>query len=260
MLALRDRFTLCLAVLMCIGLALPVRSDETSEAGRQIISKLQNAIVTVQLVTSTTMSFGGEEDQKSEDKIECTGTVIDPSGLVVISLSITSPEETFSRMMPSGMKDMKVSSQITDLKIIMPNGQMVPSTIVLRDKDLDLAFLRPNQKPATPFESVDLTKQAKPGLLDQVALLYRMGVVGNRALSASIDRIQCVIEKPRLLYVPGMSSVGMNVGAPVFAMDGSIIGILTLRATPSSTSGSGPDMICVVLPASDVAEAAKQAQ
>ena len=48
------------------------------------------------------------------------------------------------------------------MKILLDDGTEVPAEIVLRDKDLDLAFIRPKAKPASPMTSVDLTKSGPP--------------------------------------------------------------------------------------------------
>ena len=184
----------------------------------------------MQVVTKTTTSYGDEGSDKSEGKNEATGIVIDPSGLVVMSLAAMNPDEALAQMMPKGMK---VTSQITDVKLIQSNGKEIPAKVILRDKDLDLAFLRPKQKQATPFAAIDLSKSVKPELLDPIAVMYRMGTLGSRSISASIDRIQSIVEKPRTMYVPGINALGTSLGAPVFAMDGNIAGILVLRMQKS---------------------------
>ena len=137
---------------------------------------------------------------------------------------------------------------------------------MLRDKDLDLAFIRPKQKPAKPLAAIDFTKAAKPALLDQVIILHRLGTVASRSLAACMDRVQSIVEKPRTFYIPGVASMGASLGAPIFAMDSGPIGLLLLRtlqtksADMSLFSGlSGMGLTYMVLPAADILEAAKQA-
>lgn len=247
--------------------ALPCSADDIADAGRLTVNKWQDAVVTVQLVTKTTMSAPGHDAQKKEDKVDATGTIIDPSGLTVVSLSAISPADVVSRMFIREMPDVKISSDITDLKLILADGQTLPGAVVLRDKDLDLAFIRPKQKPAAPLTAVDLSKSAKPGLLDHAMIMYRLGTVGGRSLAASVDRVQSIIEKPRTFYSLGVAAMGAPLGAPVFAMDSNCVGILLLRvlatgvsdSMPMSSGIGGSGIMYVVLPAEDVAEAAKQA-
>ncbi len=256
---------LAIGVLLILSAA-AVSADEIGTSGRQVITKWQSAVVTVQVVVKTTMSMGSDMSDKKEDKVECTGAVINPSGLTVVALSAVNPAEAVSRIYRD-MSDMKIASDITDVKLLLPDGQSLPAAIVLRDKDLDLAFIRPKQKPASPLASVDLSKASAPQALDETITLYRLGTVGSRAIAACVDRVQAVIEKPRTLYSQGLDTMAASLGAPVFAMDGNPIGILIMRTLPSGASSSsswssgigGTGMMYVVLPAGDVAEAAKQA-
>lgn len=160
-----------------------------------------------------------------------------------------------------------MSVEIVDLKIRLADGKEMPGKIVLRDKDLDLAFIRPLKAPSEPLPAMDLTKATTPSLLDQVAIVYRLGNVGNRAICITLDRVQSIIEKPRTFFVPGVAAMATRLGSPVFALDGAPIGVLLLRATPqtsnsmSSNSGGigGSNALYVVLPAADIADAAKEA-
>jgi len=262
----RDSFAVCVA-LLCLLLVLPAFGDADAEAGRKTAAQWQDAVVTLQFVIKTSMSYSGEEGFKRESKSEATGAVIDPSGLVVTSLSVTSPTDVFSSMMPDSSEGkVDFSSELVDMKILLPDGQELPAKIVLRDKDLDLAFIRPKQKPAKPLAAIDLTKAAKPALLDQVIILHRLGTVASRSLAACTDRIQSVVEKPRTFYIPGVASMGASLGAPVFAMDSGPIGLLLLRTLPTKSADmslfsglSGMGLAYIVLPATDILEAAKQA-
>src|SRR5260221_14397596 len=74
-------------ILLASSLAL---ADDAANAGRKVLSRYQDAVVTVKLVVSLSMSLGAR-DQQSESKTEAVGTVIDPSGLTVISLSTIDP-------------------------------------------------------------------------------------------------------------------------------------------------------------------------
>jgi len=241
------------------------RTDDLAQAGRDLAAKYGDAVVTLQLVVKTTMSMQGEPDEKQESKSEVTGAVVDPSGLTVASLAAIDPTEVMSGMM-SGSFDMKVASEITDLKIRLADGTEIPAKVVLRDKDLDLAFIRPLKKPDKPLTAIDMSKSSKPNLLDFAIMMARLGTVANRSLAISADRIQSIVEKPRLFYVPGMGAMSSELGAPAFAMDGNVIGILLLRSLPGGPSMSGNwlgmssmGILPMILPAADVLSAAKQA-
>jgi hypothetical protein len=133
---------------------------------------------------------------------------------------------------------------------------------------LDLAYLRPSDKPAKPLASIDLTKDAKVQILDEVIVVNRLSQAANRAPAVSIGRIEGVIEKPRTFYLLGESMWGYSLGAPVFAVDGKLVGIVLLRS--AKTQGDQDSgfifsnlnqwgMMPVILPASDIVDGAKQA-
>lgn len=251
---------ICVIAMALLGtLIQPAPADEVAQAGRQIAAKWKNAVVTVQLV----LKIAGDSTEEGSDrevKIEATGTVIDPSGLVVVALSATVPTETMSTEEGGDS-----STEIKDTKIILSDGQEIPAKVVLRDRELDLAFIRPNEKPEKPLEAMDLSKAGKVELLDEMVCLYRLGMVASRSLAACCDRVQAVIEKPRTFYAPGIPMMAPSLGSPVFSMDGSPIGVLLLRTLPGGSdsrqvSGIGArGVMYIVLPASDVLEASKQA-
>src|ERR1700690_2334388 len=70
--------------------SLPAEADDLAKSGRDILAKSQGAVVTVKLAIKQSVSMGGREN-KSESKTETTGTIVDPSGLTVVSLATTDP-------------------------------------------------------------------------------------------------------------------------------------------------------------------------
>jgi hypothetical protein len=141
----------------------------------------------VKLAIKQSVSMGGREN-KSESKTETTGTVIDPSGLTVVSLATTDPSSTvkdaYARAIAARGGDMsqfKFDSELNDVKIVLADGTEIPADVVLRDKDLDLAYLRPSDKQAKPLACLDLTKDAKAQVLDEVIVINRLNQAANRA-------------------------------------------------------------------------------
>ena len=175
--------TVTLAVFAAIGLAAPsapVAAQDNRAAARDLVKKWQEAVVNVRVVLKMRMSMGGREMQASDDPVDTVGTVIDPSGLTVLSLGSLNPGGMMSKLMGSmggggGQPSVEITTEPTDVKIRLSNGRELPAKIVLRDEDLDLAFLRPTTKPETPLVALDLTDAAKPALLDQVLVLVAAG-------------------------------------------------------------------------------------
>jgi S1-C subfamily serine protease len=242
-----------------ILLAATCHADELADKGRDIFKKNQHAVVTVQAVLKTTYSGGGRSSNPSEVKQDLTGTVIDPSGLTVLALSSVDPAELYRRMSDEYKT---VETQVNDLKLLLDDGTEIPSEIVLRDKDLDLAFIRPKTKPPAPMEAVDLSKSSPVEMLEPVITLNRLSRAAGRAYSASIERIDAVIQKPRTFYIPDTSQSTTSLGSPAFALNGNIVGIFVMRAVSAGESGGRnmrENMTAILIPAEDILKGAKQA-
>ncbi len=174
------------------------------------------------------MSYSGAS-RSSENRQDLTGTVLDPSGLTVLALSACDPSEMYQRMMSEEAAKYKLETEVTDIKILLDDGTEIPAEIVLRDKDLDLAFIRPKTKPASPMAAVDLSKSAPAQLLDEVITLNRLNSAAGRAYAASVERISAVIQKPRTFYIPDSTMTSTTLGSPAFALDGKLVGIFVMR-------------------------------
>jgi len=251
------------AILLTSSLAL---ADNAADAGRKILSRNHDAVVTVKLIVSLSMSLGAR-DQQSESKTEAVGTIIDPSGLTVISLSTIDPSAMMKARMRGQAGELKIDSTVKDAKIVLADGTELPAEVVLRDKDLDIAYVLPVEKPAKPLPAIDLAKSAKPQVLDEVICLNRLGKVANRVASVSVERIDALVDRPRPFYVLG-SGGSSGIGSPVFSTAGLPLGIILIRNAPnegeanaaSAFSGAGGmGVMPIVLPAADVLEDAKQA-
>src|SRR3954469_17277121 len=209
-------------------------ADELATRAREVFKKYQPTVVTVQLVVKSRIGFGGFGGDARESKQEVTGTVIDSAGLTVVSLSSTDPTSLLQGMM-SGMggdgedsAKFKMDSEVSDVKLLCNDGSELPAEIVLRDRDLDLAFLRPKTKPSTPLQALDLKANGKVDVLDDVIAINRLGKVANRAHAATVERISAVVQKPRLFYVPGGDASVAGLGCPAFNLDGKVVGIFVM--------------------------------
>jgi hypothetical protein len=249
-------------------LAAPCRADDLASRGRAIFKKYQHTVVTVQIVLKSHVSMSGMGGQSSESRQDVTGTVVDPAGLTVLSLTATDPGQMMQTIM-SGMSDedskFKMETELSDVKILLDDGTEVPAEVVLRDRDQDLAFIRPKTKLAAPLAALDLTNSGKAELLDQVVALNRLGSAAGRAYAASIERVSAIVTRPRFFYVPESGANATTLGAPAFTLEGKTLGIFVMRSLKGH-GGAGMSMFAVqpdnltgiIIPADQVLKAAKQ--
>jgi S1-C subfamily serine protease len=241
--------------------------QDARAAMRAVAKQWQGAIVNVRVSLKVRMSMGGREVQSMDDTVEAVATVIDPGGLTVMSLSSLDPGAMMSRLMgaAAGDEKMQIVSEPSDVRIRLADGRELPARIVLRDQDLDLAFIRPTAKPPAPLTAINLADDARPQLLDDVVVLSRLGRVGSWAPAAVLYSIGAIMEKPRTFFVLNGQA---GTGTPAFLPNGKLVGLLTIRQIDpgrmsmfgmmGGTEGAG--VIVVILPAADVLEIAKQAQ
>jgi S1-C subfamily serine protease len=256
-----------IGVMALVLVAAPVAAQDQRAAMREIAKKWQNAIVNVRVSLKVRMSVGGREVQSTDDTVEAVATVIDPDGLTVMSLSSLDPGAMMSRLMGSastGDQKMSIVSEPTDVRIRLADGKELPASIVLRDQDLDLAFIRPTAKPATALTAISLADAGTPSVLDELVVLGRLGRVGGWVPSSILYSVAAIMEKPRTFFV---LNGPVGTGMPAFQANGRIVGVMTIRQIDpgrmsmfgmmGGTEGAG--VIAVVLPAADVLEIARQA-
>lgn len=241
--------------------AAPAFGTELAEKGRDVFNQHRQSVVTVEIVLKTTYSASGQTSAPTESKQEATGTVVDPSGLTVLALSACDPSDMYQRMMPQQSK-YKVETEVNDVKILLDDGTELPGEIVLRDKDLDLAFIRPKAKPSAPVAAVDLSQSGSAQVLDEVVALNRLNKAASRAYAASLEHIAAVVQKPRTFYIPDSTATATTLGSPAFLLNGKLLGIFVMRAVGSGGGSSynyRQNVTSIILPAEDILKASKQA-
>jgi S1-C subfamily serine protease len=218
----------------------------------------------VTIVIKSKVSMSGMGAQSNESRQDATGTVIDPSGLTVLSLSATDPAGLIQNMLEDNDRGIKMETEVGDIKILLEDGSELPAEIVLRDRDLDLAFIRPKTKPAAPMAALDFSQSSKAEVLDQVVTLNRLGMAAGRAYSASVERISSVVQRPRLFYIPDSTMTTTTLGSPAFTMDGKVLGLFVMRSVKGRSGGNpfsaqANNLASIILPADTIQKAAQQA-
>ena len=233
------------------------------ETAVQLMKSYQNAILEVTAVVEIEVSGTGRAAQRSgEQPVTTTGTVIHENGMIVVAYSMINPVSLTPSMQVTqdGLQQrIQAVGLVKDVKIRMPDGREISGRLVLKDPDLDLAFILPlpnEGEEDLALAVVDLASSAVPALLEQLVMLGQMPNYLNRQPSVLLTRVTSMVERPRPFYaVSGLSGLGM----PVFNRHGKVVGITVLRKGSAPAGQGSGNMTPVILPAVDVLEIAEQA-
>lgn len=258
------RARIALAVLLACATA--ARADEDlTKAARKIFAEHQDSVVWVTAIAKLsvkTIGGTGRNIPDQERRVETPGTIIDSSGMILASLSVVDPSSSMDGQefpSPGGPVKVSASAKITDVKIIMPDGTEIPADIVMKDTDLDLAFLRIRKDSPeardVKFKAIDLKDHIEGHVLDEVIALGRTGETFGRQPSVITSLVTAETRKPRhFMRVPTDT-----IGGPVFVASGKLVGITILRRARSENQAGAVGMAPALLPAADILPIAEQA-
>ena len=188
-----------------------------------------------------------------EQKLEALGTIIAEDGLTVLSLNKVDPTANIlSRIRSPGAS---VNVNYTEVMILMQDGTEVPAKLLLKDSDLDLAFVLPIEERKNEFKDIVFSKVPKqaseddlPIILDEVVSIGKLRKTLYRQSTLRRGWVNAVIEKPRTYFVIENTSPG----TPVFNSMGNWLGVVVYKMV------SGRPSEIVTLPAMDILEIAEQ--
>lgn len=236
--------------------------DPSIEAARKILAAHQDAVLWISGVCKVSYAAAGGSDEPvnipdQERKVEALGTVISTNGMIVTALSGIDPAKEVSGReirTAGGTVKLDASSILKEVKIIMPDGAEVPAEVVMKDVDLDLAFLQAKRDAKefkeAEFKAVELKDSAKVEIAEEVVSISRADEVLNRQPTVYNGQVNVLVKKPREFI---RASSG-GIGTPTFNLDGKLVGIGVVRTSKERRS------LAVLLPAADVEEIAEQAR
>ena len=149
---LKKMLGICACLCLMAGMLQAQTEDrQLIEAARKSLQTYDKAVISVAAVLKIEM--GGSEQER---KTQCVASIIDPCGLAVTSLTNLNPQSLlklrFGRAGGAAMPDF--DCQVQEVKYRLTDGTEVPARIVLKDEELDLAFL-------APLKPLDEQTQAK---------------------------------------------------------------------------------------------------
>lgn len=234
------------------AVAAPDAEDQRSIATHdRIVKAATPAMVTITFLLDLGEQFGG-----GEQEYELTGFTINSEGLVVTS-SLLSGGFAAQMGMQANPRDLKIKRE--------GESEGSPATILFRNSDLDLCWIKPDAAPAAAVATVDLANPAavKPG--QSVYTLAKLGEFFGGGWHMFSGSIAAVVSTPRELYLP--SDLG-PIGLPVFDASGAFVGMtIAQQQDAEDQEGAGVQRFntvmqeggLAVLPASQIADATKRA-
>jgi S1-C subfamily serine protease len=220
----------------------------------------KDSVLFLSAVVEIEITAGDNPSKKEERKVEMLGTVLSADGLIVVpnsTLDVASTVDGRTMMTQQGPIKLSAKGTTKEVKILMPDGSEVAAKVAFKDPDLDLAFIRPEKADGVKLTPINTAENAPMGLLDDVIILGRMGKDLNREPVVFTNEVVSIISKPRTFGKVG----GQCLGMPVFNKDGKFLGLGINRfSAKGDTESQGPMPSNVLLPASDLLEAAAQAK
>ena len=242
-----------LALVLCFAIHFQASAKKPESVWRDLLKKNANCVTWVSVTAKVEISAGGRSMPPQEQKLEALGTIIAEDGLTVLSLNRVDPTANIlSRIRTPGAS---VNVNYTEVNLLMQDGTEVPAKLLLKDVDLDLAYVLPIKERKEEFKGVVFSKvpsQAElandPIILDEVVSIGKLRQSLYRQSTLRRGGVNAVIQKPRKYFV----IENTIPGTPVFDKNGKWLGVVVYKMV-----GGRPSEI-VTLPALDILEIAEQ--
>lgn len=222
-------------------------SEAEAEAGRNLLKRYADVVVGVEMVVTLKGMQGDKPLPPREQKREVNGTFVNASGLTVLSLGSVDPRVGIP---PAMLAQIRLDEpEFKEVKLRLADGTEIPARVVLKDADLDLAFIAPESPLAQPVPYVDLSVSAEAVILGTYYDIARGSKLAQRVPAVRVVNVTGIIERPRRYLLMN----DYSPGCPVFDAQGRPLGIALRHIAGAQSAGF------IVLPVADVAEIATQA-
>jgi hypothetical protein len=227
-------------------------SATIEETGRAVLDQYKNAVVGVSAVLKIEMGGMGAQEQN----IETMGTVIDASGMILVSDKSINPMKGMEAINVGG-QSIKPRCSVSKIMIRYFDGTEISARQVYSDSDLDVSILKPSPEadqkiPATPF--VKLDKENKAQIMDSVLMIGRLPKALNWEPRVALSQVNAITRKPRTAYF--IEKVDGGPGLPAFTADGRCLGFVVHRTLSARNVGNAIAMQAtpLVVPCEDVVD------
>jgi hypothetical protein len=229
----------------------PSSARPEDPAYQKVIDTVGPTVVTIKFVMKSPDDQGmGDSEQ------EASGVIIDPKGTVLCSY--WGVGGAYAAMLGPG------APKPQDVRVLIGDDtEGKKARIVSHDSELDLAWIKLDEEPATPLTHIDLEKGAAPAVGQQVYLLSRLDKYFDRAFVVNEGRIRGVATKPRRLFVPGSTLISdrSDLGMPVCSSDAVPVGFIVVQSPDEEARAADQSLspAPMIIPIDEVAKATKRA-
>lgn len=232
-----------LPLLLCVGLVsseLSFADKATTQAARKVYQQHQDSLVVITAICNISFTTDSESLPNQERRTQTLGTIIDSKGLIVLSNSALDPSVGMigQRGRPVGSETdfvtvTRAEARFPEIQINLSDGSEYNAALIDKDVDLDLAFLRINQKQLAERKSelpfVNISNRITEGeisIADEVIGLSRSSPVYAYIPSVIPGYVTAISKRDYTFYI---STAGTAQGIPLFALNGKFIGITVQR-------------------------------
>lgn len=221
------------AVLTGTGICGAAEAEASRQAARKVYQERQEAVVAVSAVLK--LEMGGQTQDRD---LNFFGTVLDESGLTVVSCTMVDPFATLGdslKMEGAGAATPKGTP--SKIKIMLADGTEIPAKIAYEDPDMDLAFLVPEKsdKALPKFSHANPGDVPEADVLDDLVTIQRLPKSFDRKAAVGFCTVVSKLTKPRTVYI--LDGFEGQPGMPVFRTDGKMQGVMVIRKQDNSASG-----------------------
>ncbi|MCA9243001.1 MAG: trypsin-like peptidase domain-containing protein [Phycisphaerales bacterium] len=239
-----SRVSACFAAMALIGQTFA--ADLAS-----LVEQKAKALVRIRFVQKTTAPQGEREAER-----EIPGVMIDPTGIVVTSNTASGGINAF-------MKQLQIQTNVSQIKVFIGDDEEgLDADKMPHDSDRDLVWIKIREPGDRKFDFVDLSGAVEPKIGDELFTVSLMSKFYGLVPVVKIGQLGGMATKPRKLFIPTNMGEGQTeLGAAVFARDGSVVGLLVLQMPDSDdATAMQEDIALLILPAADVAKATQRSR
>ena len=236
------RIAILLPVLGLVALSGPrALADEEGTQLQALLAKVAPSVATVRAVIKTEEK--GDSSQDQETRVALSGVVVSEDGLVMMSNLLFSPKRFWQLMgyPASSLESYNVKVTPTSFKVTFgQEDKEYDAFLAATDTNLDLAFVKVEGLADRKLTPIDFSSSTPPTVGQKVVAVSRLEKGYDYAPYYQCARVNGEINKPRKAWLLDGSISGF--GAPIFAVNGDLVGVLTTVVSGYKDEGAAGSM------------------